>query len=68
MGAGVLSMSRTSMYSAFDDVRELEILPKQHLICLNETMNRNQVYADEEDFAFVAEYIKVRCRNAKLKG
>ena len=68
VGAGVLSMSRTSMYSAFDDVKELEILPKQHLICLNESLNRNQVYADEEDFAFVAEYIKARCRNAKVKG
>ena len=67
-GAGVLASVRTSMYSAFDDVRELEILPKEHLIRLNESLNRNQVYADEEDFAFVAEYIKVRCRNAKVKG
>lgn len=67
-GAGVLSMARTSMYSAFDDVKEVEILPKQHLICLNETLNRNQVYADEEDFTFVADYIKARCRNAKVKG
>ena len=66
--AGVLSMARTSMYSAFDDVKEVEILPKQHLICLNETLNRNQVYADEEDFTFVADYIKARCRNAKVKG
>lgn len=67
-GTGVLASVRTSMYSAFDDVKELEILPKQHLICLNESLNRNQVYADEEDFVFVAEYIKARCRNAKVKG
>ena len=67
-GTGVLAATRTSMYTGFDDVKELEILPKEHLIRLNETLNRNQVYAEEEDFAFVADYIKARCRNAKVKG
>ena len=67
-GTGVLAAARTSMYSGFDDVKELEILPKDHLIRLNETLNRNQVYAEEEDFAFVANYIKARCGNAKVKG
>ena len=51
----------------FDEVKELEILPKEHLIRLNETLSRNQVYAEDEDFAFVAGYIKARCRNAKVK-
>ena len=41
--------------------------PKEHLIRLNETLSRNQVYAEDEDFAFVASYIKARCRNAKVK-
>ena len=67
-GTGILGATRTSMYTAFDDVKELEILPKQHLIRLNETLNRNQVYAEDEDFAFVADYIKARCRNAKVKA
>jgi hypothetical protein len=67
-GTGILAASRTSMLTHFADVKELEILPKQHLICLNETLNRNQVYAADEDFAFVAAYIKARCRNAKVKG
>lgn len=67
-GTGVLSAAHTSMYSNFDDVKELEILPKQHLIRVNESLNRNQVYADDEDFAFVADYIKARCRNANVKG
>ena len=66
-GAGVLAASRTSMLTYFDDVKELAILPKEHLICLNETLGRNQVYADDEDFTFVAGYIKARCRNAKVK-
>ena len=68
VGTGILAASRTSMLTSFDDVKELEILPKEHLIRLNETLSRNQVYAEDEDFTFVANYIKVRCRNAKVKG
>ena len=67
-GTGVLAAARTTLYTGFDDVKEVEILPKEHLIRLNETLNRNQVYAADEDFAFVANYIKARCRNAKVKG
>ncbi|MBQ8920044.1 MAG: hypothetical protein IJ056_08055, partial [Acidaminococcaceae bacterium] len=66
-GTGILAAARTSMYSGFDDVKELEILPKQNLIRVNETLNRNQVYAADEDFAFVADYIKAHCKNAKVK-
>ena len=67
VGTGVLAAARTSMLTYFDDVKELEILPKERLIRLNETLSRNQVYAEDEDFAFVANYIKARCRNAKVK-
>jgi len=67
-GTGMLASARTSMYTRFDSVKELEILPKQHLIRLNEKLSRNQVYAEDEDFAFVADYIRSRCRNAKVKG
>jgi len=68
VGTGMLASARTSMYTRFDSVKELEILPKQHLIRLNEKLSRNQVYAEDEDFAFVADYIRSRCRNAKVKG
>ena len=68
VGTGVLAAARTSMYTGFDDVKELEILPKERLIRLNETLSRNQVYAADEDFAFVASYIQARCRNAKVEG
>ena len=66
VGTGMLASARTSMYTSFDSVKELEILPKQHLIRLNGTLDRNQVYAEEEDFAFVADFIRARCRNAKV--
>jgi hypothetical protein len=68
VGTGVLAAARTSMLTYFDDVKELEILPKERLIRVNETLSRNQVYAEDEDFAFVASYIQARCRNAKVKG
>ena len=68
VGTGVLAAARTSMLTYFDDVKEIEILPKERLIRLNETLSRNQVYAEDEDFEFVADYIKARCRNAKVKG
>ena len=68
VGTGVLAAARTSMYTDFDAVKELEILPKERLIRVNETLSRNQVYAEDEDFAFVASYIQARCRNAKVKG
>ena len=32
VGTGVLAAARTSMLTYFDDVKELEILPKEHLI------------------------------------
>ena len=67
VGTGILAASRTSMLTSFDDVKELEILPKEHLIRLNETLSRNQVYAEDEDFAFVANYIKSHCRNSKVR-
>lgn len=67
VGTGILGATRTSMYTSFDDVKELELLPKQHLIRVNETLSRNQVYAEDEDFAFVAEYLKAHCKNAKVR-
>ena len=66
IGTGMLASARSSMYTGFNDVRELEILPGQHLIRLNEKLSRNQVYAEDEDFVFVADYIRSRCRNAKI--
>ena len=67
VGTGILAASRTSMLTYFDDVKELEFLPKEHLIRVNETLSRNQVYAADEDFAFVANYIKTHCRKAIVR-
>ena len=54
VGTGMLASARTYMYTSFNRIR------------LNGTLDRNQVYAEEEDFAFVADFIRARCRNAKV--
>jgi len=59
-GAGVLSASRTESYTRFDSVRSVKLTPKHGIIRLNEPLNKNQVYANPEDFAFIVEFIRDR--------
>ena len=59
-GAGVLSASRTEMYSEFAKVRKVKSCPRRHLIKVNQLLNKNQVYADPADFDFVLNYIRAR--------
>ncbi len=59
-GAGILSASRTEMYSEFARVRKVKACPRRHLIKVNQLLNKNQVYADPADFAFVLNYIRTR--------
>ena len=63
-GAG-LNASRTEMYTAFADVRRIKAYPARRLIKLNERLSHNQVYAGQEDFDFVLDYITARCHNLK---
>ena len=55
-GAGMMA-SRTSMYTAFSDVRKVKAYPRRNIIKLNERLEHNQVYASLEDFDFVYQYI-----------
>ncbi len=59
-GAGLLAASRTESYTRFDSVRSVKLTPKHGIIRLNEPLNKNQVYANPEDFAFVVEFIRAR--------
>lgn len=64
-GAGMLAASKQASTSEFGKVRR--VIPRRflHLIKVNELLERNQVYVDNEDFDFVYQYIKTRCVNAK---
>ena len=58
IGTGLLAKSRTSMYSSFDSVKSVEAFPSRNLIKVNEFLNKNQVYAEKEDFDFVLGFIR----------
>jgi len=54
------------MYTAFKHVKSIEAHKKRSLINVNETLFKNQVYADGEDFDFVLDYITKHCPQAKI--
>ena len=57
-GAGMLSATRSSMYTKFSAVRKVKGNRGRHTIYVNELLSRNQVYAEDADFDFVLNYIK----------
>ena len=64
-GAGLLSATRQASTSDFKYVKKVKAYPRRHLVKVNETLNKNQVYAATEDFDFVLDWIRTRCINAK---
>lgn len=62
VGTGMLAGARTSMYTAFADVRSVESFPGRDLIKVNELLNKNQVYAEKEDYDFVLKFIRAHTR------
>lgn len=65
-GAGLLAASKKSSYTKFSKVKTVTIHSKRHVIYLNETFNRNQVYADSEDFEVICEHILNQCKKATV--
>ena len=59
VGGGLLAATKQSMYSQWDKVKSIEVFVKRGVIKVNSTLNYNQVYAEDEDFDFVKDYIKV---------
>ena len=49
---------RTEMYSEFSKVREIKAYPKTNVIKVNGLLEHNQVYAENEDFDFVLNFIR----------
>jgi hypothetical protein len=63
VGTGMLAGARTSMYTSFADVRSVESCPGRNLIKVNELLNKNQVYAEDEDFDFVLNFIRAHTKS-----
>lgn len=64
-GAGLLAATRDTSTSTFEKVRKVKSNRGRHVIYVNQTLDHNQVYAEDADFDFVRDYIIRRCVNAK---
>ena len=67
MGLGLSTAVRSESTSEFKNVRTVKTRKRRNVIYVNQLLNKNQVYAADADFDFVAEFIKSRCVNAKRK-
>lgn len=65
-GAGLLAGSKSSSYSEFKQVKKIVSNQKRHVIYVNESLNHNQIYVNNEDFEAVKNYIIEHCDNAKI--
>ncbi len=64
LGAHVAAVN--SMSSTWDSVKSVKSVRSRNVIYVNELLFKNQVYAAEEDFSFVENYIKSHCVKAKI--
>lgn len=65
MGAGMLSTVKNSSTSEFDKVRRVHSRRWLHTIKVNQLLDRNQIYVNDEDYDFVYDFIKSHCPNLK---
>jgi len=62
-----LGASKKSLYTNFKKVKSVKFSPRMNTIYLNESFNKNQIYAEGEDFDFVKEFILENCpKNVKI--
>lgn len=64
-GTGLLAASKSSQYTRFEFVKRARFRKKQHLIKLDYPFSHNQIYVGDEDFDFVADYIRSHCPKLK---
>ncbi|MBP7279864.1 MAG: hypothetical protein KBA11_10675, partial [Sedimentibacter sp.] len=66
-GAGLLGASKKSMYTNFKKVKSVKFSPGMNTVYLNESLNKNQIYAEKEDYPFIKEFILENCpKNVKI--
>jgi hypothetical protein len=68
-GAGLMAATKQSLYTSFKKVKSVKAVRSRNTIYVNESMTRNQVYAEKEDFDFVLEHILRHCpKNVRVSG
>ncbi|MBR3043043.1 MAG: zinc ribbon domain-containing protein [Oscillospiraceae bacterium] len=60
IGIGINTAVHNSLHSDFAKVRKIKVRRRQHTIHVNELLEKNQVYAEPEDFDFVLDHISKR--------
>lgn len=66
-GAGLLAATQGSKYTKFEKVKNVREHPWSNFIEVNAPFNKNMIFAEDEDYKFVIEFLKNLCRNAKFK-
>ena len=67
-GLGLHTATATTMTTELKNVAALKIRRGFNTIHVNQKLDRNQVYAENADFDFVADFLKRNCINAKVSG
>ncbi len=60
IGRGLLVATKSESYTAFQNVKKMKSIRRYHTIKLNETLEHNQIYAEDKDYDFVLKYIADR--------
>ena len=68
VGVGLNAASGSTSTSVLKNVATLKIRKGRNTIHVNQKLDRNQVYAEDADFDFVADFLKAHCPNAKISG
>ena len=69
VGSGLLTSTHQSMRSSWESVTSVEIIRKRNVIKVNETLFKNQVYARDEDFDFVEQFVRAHVgKDCKITG
>ena len=66
IGSGLISASGASLYSRFSDIRKIRVYPDKNLITLKGRFMTNQVYADDEEFGDILDFILDHCPDAEI--
>jgi hypothetical protein len=67
MGVGATVASRNGMYSEFESVGTVKADRRHNTIHIRNGLFHNQIFADDEDFDFVLEYIVAHCPKATTR-
>jgi len=65
-GAGLLAATKQNTYSTFSKVKTIVVHKSRHVIYLNQSLIRNQIYCEDQDFDMICDYICQQCKAAKV--